>query len=757
MQQIKSETGCDVIFNGGFYNTRTFKPECHLRVEGKTLANDTSYTVNGYAWRDAQMIFTPSSQMNNYPNYISCTEAVKGGKGEDPLYYPSDVAGARGRTAIGLAKDGRLILWCAKDGGKEVMTPEQTRDKMVALGAYSAIILDGGGSSQAITPDWTITSTRNVQNYICVWTAPKPKRRFIDVSEWQGGIDWAKVRNSVDGAILRARSGKSYVDKKFAYNAAECNRLDIPIGAYLLSKAVTVAEAKAEAAELLKAVAPYKMTLPLAFDYEYDSHKGVNVTKELVSGMALAFCEEITKAGYTALNYTNIDYLTRYFTPEAESKYGIWLAAWRDSVPSEYEKQPHDCVIWQYGVGRISGISTDVDMNYAYADFSNPNGGKPIAAPVSACSYDEPTGNIKMGSIGNGARWVQWHLNACGAELTVDGVFGAASVKALIAFQSANGLQPDGICGLATRTALKEKATEKPAEETPEEPVVHVDGCPYAEPTKNVSYGNKGESVQWLQWHLAQCGYAVSIDGDFGPATRNALINFQSTNKLTADGICGKQTRDALKAVVGRDDSGGQSAYKQTLIVKRNQMLDYIEHRVGDLYVYGAQGEEAGDKIIDWSARCFPSYTTALRAQRMKNYLATHKTNDYGEPIRAVDCSGLFWAAENHYELPLVDGKDIDDATAAGLYYTYCTPISKSQLQPLDLVFNTDLSHVGVVGRDGKIYEAAGSDIGVVCNDSVDVRRVKSIYGTAYGCSSYYTKNPWTKFGRLKIYAEAGL
>ena len=95
---------------------------------------------------------------------------------------------------------------------------------------------------------------------------------------------------------------------------------------------------------------------------------------------------------------------------------------------------------------------------------------------------------------------------------------------------------------------------------------------------------------------------------------------------------------------------------------------------------------------------------------------------------------------------------DVDDSTAAALYNQYCIPIKKSELRPLDLVFNAALTHMAVVGRDGKIYEAAGSDIGVVVNNSVDDRIVQSIYGKKYGTAEKYRKDPWTKFGRLKIY-----
>lgn len=141
----------------------------------------------------------------------------------------------------------------------------------------------------------------------------------------------------------------------------------------------------------------------------------------------------------------------------------------------------------------------------------------------------------------------------------------------------------------------------------------------------------------------------------------------------------------------------------------------------------------------------------------MKKYAAANPVKENGEKLRCVDCSGLFWAAENVVELPLAVS-DIDDATAEGLYKAYCIPVKKSELRPLDLVFSGyPIGHVAVVGRNGKIYEAAGSDIGVVVNDGVDDRTVKSIYGGAYGCSENYTKGAWTSFGRLKILKDIEL
>lgn len=78
--------------------------------------------------------------------------------------------------------------------------------------------------------------------------------------------------------------------------------------------------------------------------------------------------------------------------------------------------------------------------------------------------------------------------------------------------------------------------------------------CPYAEPTKNLKKGAKGEGVKWIQLMLVACGYSVGkhgIDGDFGRDTRTAVRKFQQENGLEVDGIVGPLTRQALKEVLG--------------------------------------------------------------------------------------------------------------------------------------------------------------------------------------------------------------
>jgi len=193
----------------------------------------------------------------------------------------------------------------------------------------------------------------------------------IDVSKYQGIIDWAKVKaDGVKFAMIRAGYGQNNIDTQFKRNISECNRLGIPCGVYWFSYALNIEMAKKEAQFCLEAVKPYKLEYPIAFDFEYDSvdyakKNGVNITKAIASSFVTAFCEEIEKAGYFALNYTNIDYLKNYFNDTVNNRYGLWLAAWVNA-----DKPPKNCYIWQHSSkGSVLGISGDVDMNKSYVDF----------------------------------------------------------------------------------------------------------------------------------------------------------------------------------------------------------------------------------------------------------------------------------------------------------------------------------------------------------------------------------------------------
>lgn len=169
ISKIKEELGCDAIINGGLYNMTTWKPVCHLRVDGKQIASDP-YEYQGYGWDRADISMMSSKNEYHVANFICCVAIVQDGKAVSSLIYDQDtLGGKRGRTAIGTRSDGQLVVLCIPDKSEDVITPEQLCYKMLGLGCKDAIMLDGGSSSQCIFPSGQVTSSRNVQNYIAIW------------------------------------------------------------------------------------------------------------------------------------------------------------------------------------------------------------------------------------------------------------------------------------------------------------------------------------------------------------------------------------------------------------------------------------------------------------------------------------------------------------------------------------------------------------------------------------------------------------
>lgn len=196
--------------------------------------------------------------------------------------------------------------------------------------------------------------------------------KYIDVSYHNGVIDWEKVKPQVDFVIIRAGYGANNIDQRFVRNITECNRLGIPCGVYWFSYARNADMAKQEAEYCLAAIKPYRVELPVCFDFEYDSVNrakinGVKITPEMATSFVHAFCGTVEAAGYYAMNYANPDYLNRYFD-ETTLDYDLWLAQW--PLKPNPDKPPRTCGVWQYtSKGKIDGISGNVDVGAAYHNY----------------------------------------------------------------------------------------------------------------------------------------------------------------------------------------------------------------------------------------------------------------------------------------------------------------------------------------------------------------------------------------------------
>lgn len=167
LSAIRAETGADYILNGTLFNMSTFEPNCHLKAEGEVLCRPP-YAVAGYAWQTGPDISMDTLPDDGQNNYIACTPLIVSGAPLNSLTYDVGQGGERGRSAIGI-KDGRLALYCTRDGGSMARTPEQLREDLAAAGWDSAVMLDGGGSAQCDFSGQTVVSGRTVHDLILVF------------------------------------------------------------------------------------------------------------------------------------------------------------------------------------------------------------------------------------------------------------------------------------------------------------------------------------------------------------------------------------------------------------------------------------------------------------------------------------------------------------------------------------------------------------------------------------------------------------
>lgn len=200
------------------------------------------------------------------------------------------------------------------------------------------------------------------------------KLNGIDVSHYQGNINWKAVKEyGIDFAFIKCLQGKSRVDECFHTNMRNAIENDIPVGVYVYSKAKTIDDAVAEAKRVIKECSQYKLTYPVVFDFESKHFEDMSLA---MRGKIIdVFCQTILSDGkYIPMLYSSRYWLMHMIPAEVVKKYDIWLAEYTTGKP----KYTGDYKIWQYGVGKVTGIIGDVDMNIGYYDYGKENNMEPI-------------------------------------------------------------------------------------------------------------------------------------------------------------------------------------------------------------------------------------------------------------------------------------------------------------------------------------------------------------------------------------------
>lgn len=196
----------------------------------------------------------------------------------------------------------------------------------------------------------------------------------IDVSKYQGSIDWAAVASDgVEYAFVRLGlrgygSGKLVLDEYFDQNMRGASAAGIKTGVYFFTQAITVEEAVEEADYVLDNIAGYDVSYPIVFDVEMivnDDGRANELSQKERTDIAIAFCDKIKAAGYTPMIYGNVKCFTKLLDMTRLNDYEKWYAFYDD-----YMYMPYEVGIWQYTEkGKVAGINTGVDLNISYKEY----------------------------------------------------------------------------------------------------------------------------------------------------------------------------------------------------------------------------------------------------------------------------------------------------------------------------------------------------------------------------------------------------
>ena len=192
----------------------------------------------------------------------------------------------------------------------------------------------------------------------------------IDVSKWNGEIDWDRVKSAgVEFAIIRAGSrgsvtGSLVEDPMFAANIKGASASGVPVGVYFFTQAVNEVEAVEEASAVIRLIREYQLEYPVFIDTEGAGGNGRadGLDQDTRTLVCEAFCRTIVNAGYEAGVYASRHWYNNNLHVSQLENYNIWLAEYRSTPLYQGYYQ-----MWQYtSKGSIDGIAGNVDMNISY-------------------------------------------------------------------------------------------------------------------------------------------------------------------------------------------------------------------------------------------------------------------------------------------------------------------------------------------------------------------------------------------------------
>lgn len=256
-------------------------------------------------------------------------------------------------------KDGKGTLGLLRDKFPEYIVYKEEND-------YKFVEVDNSLAKN----DWELTNLKKDKNGELAYKKDGKviSRKGIDVSKYQGEIDWDKVKaDGVEFAIIRIAyrgygSGEIVTDEQAVANIKNATKAGVKVGVYFFSQAINEKEAEEEAEYVIDIIDKYKIEYPIVFDMEEingDTARTDKLTKEEKTDIAIAFCERVKEEKYTPMVYANIKWFAGYYDMKRLEAYDKWFAYYDDTLYFPYKIK-----MWQYtDSGKIDGIEGNVDLN----------------------------------------------------------------------------------------------------------------------------------------------------------------------------------------------------------------------------------------------------------------------------------------------------------------------------------------------------------------------------------------------------------
>lgn len=373
----------------------------------------------------------------------------------------------------------------------------------------------------------------------------------IDISVYQQSIDLKNIDKNVKYVYIKATEGVNFVDKAFQSNTQKAKDSGLKYGFYhFMSEATSPTQ---QAIDFYNCIKGTNYSLIPVLDIENNNRRR---SKSQVTDRVLEFLNKFKElSGMDCIIYTYTSFESAYLDSRV-ANYKCWIANYNggSNYPSSIIFKTY--VGHQYsGSGRVQGYNGEIDVNNFTSAIEIANGSTnttttintTVSTATSAIDYSQYSNYIIK--QGHGVLEVQKLLNGKGYSLVCDGIMGNNTLNAIKDFQKKQGLWVDGLVGKDTYTKLTQVVSKKGNDWTAKVQAligVTQDGI-VGEVTLShlpiLKVGSQGQIVKLLQERLNYYGFNCGVaDGIFGNGTKQALYNYQVNRKLSADGICGRQT-----------------------------------------------------------------------------------------------------------------------------------------------------------------------------------------------------------------------